>query len=178
MTPLTFGQVVRWVLDEGVDSILERGEAHWVASAKATFRASQGPLQPARVAAVRAPGRTQAPRRSSGEQVWQWDTWPVDQLDVDGRWAHQPARRIYFSDIDPGWLRELVKRWARWRLTSTTKSPASISCTTSSIRRFCRWAEANSVMLDGAGAITREVLERYRADVFLLDRPRDARAVC
>jgi len=170
MQPLTFGQVVRWVLDEGVESILERGEAHWVDTAKRRFAHRQVRSNPlawwrfVRQCALRL--RAQ----ESGEQVWEWDTWPTDQLDVDARWAHQPVRRIYFSEIDPLWLRELVKRWARWRLTSATKSPASISCSTSSIRRFCRWTEASGIALVGPAAITRDVLERYRADVFLLDR--------
>ncbi len=170
MQPLTFGQVVRWVLDEGVESILERGEAHWVASAKRRFAHRQVRSNPlAWLRFVRQCAlRLQA--QESGEQVWEWDTWPTDQLDVDARWAHQPVRRIYFSEIDPLWLRELVKRWARWRLTSATKSPASISCSTSSIRRFCRWTEASGVALVGPAAITRDLLERYRADVFLLDR--------
>ena len=82
--------------------------------------------------------------------------------------AHQPVRRIYFSEIDPVWLRDLVKRWARWRLMSATKSPASISCSTSSIRRFCRWTEASEIALAGPAAVTCDLLERYRADVFLL----------
>jgi len=170
MQPVTFGQVVRWVLDEEAESILERGEAHWVASAKRRFahrKVRSNPLawwRFVRQCALRL--RAQ----ESGEQVWEWDTWPTDQLDVDTRWAHQPVRRIYFSEIDPLWLRELVKRWARWRLMSATKSPASISCSTSSIRRFCRWTESSGIALAGPAAITRDVLERYRADVFLLDR--------
>jgi hypothetical protein len=41
---------------------------------------------------------------------------------------------------------------------------------TSSICRFCRWTEANDVALVAPAAVTRDVLERYRADVFLLDR--------
>jgi integrase len=170
MQPLTFGQVVRWVLDEGVASVLERGEAHWVASAERRFahrKVRSNPLAWLRFVRQCA---LQLRARESGEQVWDWDTWPTDQLDVDARWAHQPVRRIYFSDIDPVWLRELVKRWARWRLTSATKSPASIACSTSSIRRFCRWTEANDVALAAPAAISRDVLERYRADVFLLDR--------
>jgi integrase len=170
MQPLTFGQVVRWVLDEGAESILERGEAHWVGSAKRRFahrKVRSNPLAWWRFVRQCAL-RLQA--QESGEQVWDWDTWPTDQLDVDARWAHQPVRRIYFSEIDPLWLRELVKRWARWRLMSATKSPASISCSTSSIRRFCRWTQASGIALAGPAAITRDLLERYRADVFLLDR--------
>src|SRR3954454_507113 len=104
-----------------------------------------------------------------GLEIWDFDTWPVDRLDVDGRYAHQPGRRIYFAEIDPLWLRDLVKRWARWRITTATKSPASISCSTSSIRRFCRFAEEQGVALTGPEAITR-ALERYLVAVRQLDR--------
>lgn len=99
-------------------------------------------------------------------RAWGW----APGTGAAGGWAHQPVRRIYFSEIEPLWLRELVKRLARWRLTSATKSPASISCSTSSIRRFCRWTEANRIALADPAAITRDALEHYRADVFLLDR--------
>jgi hypothetical protein len=151
MTPLIFGQVVRWLGDQHAGSILERGEAYWLADAQRRFpvRASRSnPLGWLRF--VRQCSLRLREQHSTGE-VWQWDTWPTDRLDVDGRWSHQPTRRIYFSEIDPRWLRELVKRWAKWRLTSATKSPASISCTTSSIRRFCRWAETRGTTLTATG---------------------------
>jgi hypothetical protein len=48
------------------------------------------------------------------------------------------VRRIYFADIEPAWLRELAKRWARWRITTTTKSPASVAVSTSSLREGVR----------------------------------------
>jgi hypothetical protein len=48
-----------------------------------------------------------------GGEVWDWDTWPTNRIDTGGRYAHQPTKRIYFSDIEPDWLRELAKRWAR-----------------------------------------------------------------
>ena len=168
MTPLTFGQVVRWVLDENVDSVLERGDAHWTGSAERRFSTPKLRANPLAWLRFVRQCSLRLRAQQSGEEVWQWDTWPTDRIDVDGRWAHQPARRIYFSDIDPFWLRELVKRWARWRITSATKSPASIAVSTSSIRRFCRWGEAHTVPLPAPAAITRELLERYRADVFAL----------
>jgi integrase len=170
MSPLIFGQVVRWLRDRGARSVLERGETYWSADAERRFpvRAMRGNpmgwLRFVRQCSLRLR------EQHSGHEVWQWDTWPTDQLDTDRRWAHQPTRRIYFAEIDPPWLRELVKRWAKWRLTSATKSPASISVSTSSLRRFCRWAEDRGATLAAPVAITRDLLERYRADVFLLDR--------
>ena len=168
MQPLTFGQVVRWLDDEDARSVLEHGEAWWVNSAKLRWPTRR--LQANPLAWLRYVRQCSMALREehSGEEVWRWDTWPTDRIDVDGRWAHQPARRIYFAEIDPMWLREMVKRWARWRITSATKSPASIAVSTSSIRRFCRWAETNNVTLGSPAMITRAVLERYRADVFLL----------
>ncbi|MCA1698920.1 MAG: hypothetical protein LC790_08480 [Actinobacteria bacterium] len=54
----------------------------------------------------------------SARDVWDWDTWTIDRLGVDERYAHQAVRCIYFTGIEPAWLRELAKRWARWRITS------------------------------------------------------------
>jgi integrase len=164
---LTFGQVVRWVKELGVESVLERSEAFWVTSAQQRFPASvrANPLGWLRF--VRHCARA---LRERDMDIWSFDTWPVDRLDIDGRYAHQPGRRISFSEIDPPWLRELVKLWARWRIMTATKSPASISTTTSSIRRFCRWAEGEHVLLSTPAAITRPLLERYLVAVRSLDR--------
>lgn len=168
LQPVTFAEVTRWLRDEGVGSVLEHGEAHWKASAEQRFPGAKRRSHPLAWLHFVRQCALRLREEQGGEQVWQWDTWPIDQIDVDGRWAHQPTRRIYFSEIEPTWLRELVKRWARWRVTSATKSPAGIAHTTSSIRRFCRWVEAQGVVLSSAAAITRGVLEDYRADVFTL----------
>ena len=169
MGPLIFGQVVRWIRDVGVESVLERSETFWVDSAKQRFRGSVRANPLAWLRYVRHHALTLRDR-DEGLEIWQFDTWPVDRLDVDGRYAHQPGRRIYFSEIDPLWLRELVKRWARWRITTATKSPASIACSASSIRRFCRFAEEHGISLATPAAITRPLLERYLVAVRQLDR--------
>lgn len=160
--PLTFGQVTRWVKALGVESVLDRSEAFWVASARERFRPS---VRGNPMWWLRFVRRTAQLLRERDVEIWGLDTWPVDRLDLDGRYAHQPGRRIYFSEIDPTWLRELVKRWARWRITTATKSPASISNATAAIREFCRWTESDGVTLDAPSAITRHVLERYLAAV-------------
>jgi integrase len=169
MQPLTFGQVARWAREEGVGSMLDRGETHWLARAQERFPNAKHRANPLALLRYIRQCSLQLREQSSGQELWEWDTWPADRIDVDGRWAHQRQRRIYFSEIDPLWLRDLAKRWARWRLTAATKSPASISVSTASIRRFCRWAEDHNIALTAPAAITRELLERYRADVFTLD---------
>jgi integrase len=169
MGPLIFGQVTRWISALGVASVLERSEAFWTRSASERFRSTvrANPLGWVRYVRHQALNLRD---REAGTGLWTLDTWSVDQLDVDGRYAHQPVRRIYFSEIDPVWLRDLVKRWARWRINTATKSPASVSCSTSSIRRFCRFAEQEGVTLGSPAAITRPLLERYLIAVRRLDR--------
>jgi integrase len=169
MGPAIFGQVTRWISDLGVASVLERSEAFWASSAVERFgpKVRANPLGWLRYVRHQA---LDLRDRAAGSDPWALDTWSVDQLDVDGRYAHQPNRRIYFSEIDPRWLRELVKRWARWRISTATKSPASIACSTTSIRRLCRFAEQHGVTLASPAAITRPLLERYLASVRSLDQ--------
>jgi hypothetical protein len=101
----------------------------------------------------------------SGIEVWEWDTWTVERLGVDARYAHQPQRRIYFTDIEPPWLRALAKRWARWRITSDTLSPAAVAGSTNALRSFCRWLAAEDALPAAPAQLTRELLERYLAQV-------------
>jgi hypothetical protein len=126
ITPLIFGQVVRWLRERPVDSLLIGSDAAWARAAGERFAAG-GRANP--LAWVRYCRRVLArlrDERHDGE-VWSWDTWPTDRVDPDARYAHQKARRIYFADIEPDWLRELAKRWARWRITTATKSPGSVA---------------------------------------------------
>ena len=169
MGELIFGQVARWIAELRVESVLERSEAFWTQSAAERFgpKVRANPLGWVRYVRHEA---LKLRDRAAGTDLWALDTWSVDQFDLDGRYAHQPVRRIYFSEIDPPWLCDLAKRWARWRISSGTKSPASISCSTSSIRRFCRFAEHEGVVLATPAAITRPLLERYLVEVRGLDR--------
>jgi len=105
--------------------------------------------------------------RHDGE-VWDWDTWPTERIDPGGRYAHQKARRISFADIEPAWLRELAKRWARWRITTATKSPGSVAVSTSSLRTFTSWLAERDALPSGPAQITRGLLEDYRAHVHTL----------
>jgi integrase len=174
LPPLIVGQVVRWVRDSGVSSLLEHGEAWWQRSAAERFRptVARNPLGLVRYALRRL---QRLRERETEVEPWEWDVWSVDRIDVDGRYAHQPARRIYFADIEPPWLKALVKRWARWRISTATKSPASVACTASSVRRFCRWAEAEGLLPQRPAELTRELLERYLAHVATIGRSESRR---
>lgn len=167
ITPLIYGQVLRWLRDRPVDSMMIGSDAAWASAAEQRFRVScrRNPL--AWVRFCRSALARLRDERHGGE-VWDWDTWPTSRIDADGRYAHQPTRRIYFADIQPGWLRELAKRWARWRITTTTKSPASVAVATSSLRRFTSWLADRDALPATASSITRELLEDYRTHVHTL----------
>ena len=167
ITPLIFGQVVRWLRERPVDSLLIGSDAAWARAAEERFAAG-GRANP--LAWVRYCRRVLArlrDERHEGE-VWDWDTWPTDRVDVDGRYAHQKTRRIYFADIQPDWLRELAKRWARWRITTATKSPGSVAVSTSSLRTFTSWLADHDALPASPAEITRALLEDYRAHVHTL----------
>jgi hypothetical protein len=138
ITPLIYGQVLRWLRARPVDSLLLGSDAAWATAAEQRFPKSCRGNPLAWVRFCRSALARLRDEHHAGE-VWEWDTWPTSRIDPDGRYAHQPTRRIYFADIQPDWLRELAKRWARWRITTTTKSPASVAVSTSSLRRFTTW---------------------------------------
>ena len=120
-----FRHVARWARELGVASLLEH-ERRLVGRPAARRLRAPGPTghRAGAACATPAPAAASARRAASGIELWDGDTWPVERLDPDGRYAHQPTRRIYFADIEPEWLRALAKRWARWRLAAATQSPA------------------------------------------------------
>jgi integrase len=108
---LIFSQVMGWLRERPVDSLLIGSDAAWARAAAERFTPAtrRNPLAWVRYCR-RVLGRLRDERHQG--EVWDWDTWPTDRIDLDGRYAHQPARRICFADIEPDWLRELAKRWA------------------------------------------------------------------
>jgi len=163
LTPRMFTTVARWARDAEVASLLDRGDSWWKASSAGLRRQDRGHalgfLRYARDRLQRLAEET------SDIELWAWDTWPVDRLDPDGRWKHQPVRRIYFTDIEPDWQRALAKRWARWRLGAATKSPAGVQRTTGALRRLCRWADSADALPATPAMLTRELLEDFLADL-------------
>jgi hypothetical protein len=118
MQPLTFGQVARWAREEGVGSMLDRGETHWLARAQERFpNAKHRAPTRSRCCATSGNARRSCASRAPARS-WGSGTPGRPTASMSSRWARQRQRRIYFSEIDPLWLRDLAKRWARWRLTA------------------------------------------------------------
>ena len=168
LEPVAFRNATRWLGELGVGSLMEHSGRFFDHAAHERFASARvrgrGCPELAWVSYARA--RLQDLRDDrGGVDVWEWDTWTVERLGVDARYAHQPQRRIYFTGIDPAWLRELAKRWARWRITSVSLSPASAAGATNALRAFCRWLAAEHALPATPRELTRELLERYLAHV-------------
>jgi integrase len=88
------------------------------------------------------------------------DVWDLHRVGI----VHHQARRIRFDRIPQPWLRDLVKRWVRWKLT-TDVSPVHVARSTTYLVRFALFLATPSVRVDAVAGLTREVLERYAAEV-------------
>ena len=75
ITPLIFGQVVRWLRDEPVDSLLIGSDTAWAKAAVKRFppKVCRNPLAWLRY--CRGVLQRLRDERHGGE-VWEWDTWP------------------------------------------------------------------------------------------------------
>ena len=72
--------------------------------------------------------------------------------------------RLCFNAIPQPWLKELAKRWVRWRLSSGLGSTAAARCVTV-ITRFAQFLAAPPVAIARLADVDRLVLERYLADL-------------
>lgn len=86
------------------------------------------------------------------------DVWELRRLGIEGR------RRLRFDSIPQPWLRELAKRFARWRL-SIGRSPIQVYVDTQAITRFARFLACPPASATGLAGIDRALLERYLADL-------------
>ena len=72
--------------------------------------------------------------------------------------------RLCFDAIPQPWLKDLAKRWVRWRLSSGLGSTAAARCVTV-ITRFAQFLAAPPVAIARLADVDRLVLERYLADL-------------
>jgi integrase len=156
-----FNRARSWLSEEGVVSILDRDQAYWRDAGKERYgRRSTEEISLVRYAHRKLDNLAQRNRA----EVWDRDIWPVDELPVDPRHAHQRISSLNFTAVSPQWLRALTKRWAAWRLKTGT-SPATIEGYLRGLRRFSAFVECIDYDLSTPRQLTRELLEDYRADV-------------
>ncbi len=106
---------------------------------------------------TRRQGQARCPD-SPWEQEYGRDVWRLGKLGIDDcRPAH-----ISFETIPQPWLKDLAKRWARWRL-STGSGAATAAPGTGAIVRFAMFLATPAVNAGHLGQVDRAVLERYLA---------------
>ena len=86
------------------------------------------------------------------------DVWELHRLGIEGR------KRLKFDGIPQPWLRGLVKRFARWRL-SIGRSPIQTYIDVQAVTRLARFLESAPVNVTGLADVDRTTLERYLADL-------------
>lgn len=97
--------------------------------------------------------------RAAGVSEWARDVWRLTRLPaVDLRSCS--TRVVSFEFCQQRWLREVIKRWVRWRF-STGISPSSICTDVRALRRFVICAEESGDRLSSPAAFTRRLLEEF-----------------
>jgi integrase len=86
-------------------------------------------------------------------------TWRLRNLGFDDGPAH-----LRFDRIPQPWLKELAKRWVRWRLGTGLSAGWAYRCV-DSITRFARFLASPAEGIDVLAHVDRAVLERYLADL-------------
>jgi hypothetical protein len=82
------------------------------------------------------------------------DVWLLRRLGYDGRDAV-----LRFDRIEAAWLRELTKRWARWRLSTGT----ALSTVLADVRAITGFARSLPSLQRGPEALTRDLIEVHLA---------------
>lgn len=94
---------------------------------------------------------------ATAEQEYQRDTWDARRLGLP---ANASSHLIRFGGIPQAWLREAVKRWARFRL-ATGKAVGTVAGDALALAWFARYLDRAVPGAVAEAAISRGVLEGY-----------------
>jgi integrase len=151
--PAVVMQVVRFLRQTAASSLLEHPEEHWRTSIGRPAPKDSNP----RALLLYARRRIEDLAQAGGwEGEYGRDVWQLRRLGFEGNTA------LSFEPIPQPWLRSLVKRWVRWRL--------SAGLVLETVRRGLRSLTRFALFCHGAGVgslaeVDRAVLERYLADL-------------
>jgi len=152
--PTTVRSMIRWLSASGAASLLDRGERDWRAACP------PGASRNKHLVALVAYAHRKVTDLAEGggwSNEYPRDTWRMRRLGIGSQCA-----TLQFAGIGQQWLRDLAKRWTRWRL-STGLEAQTCYRGVRALTRFSGFLAAAGI--GGAGGITRDVLERYLADL-------------
>jgi integrase len=156
IVPLVARDVVRVLARSQLASLLDWPEQSWK---QRLPRLTAGPNARALVICARRDVENLA-LGLGWETEYPRDTWRLRTLGIsDGTVAN-----LHFGDIPQPWLKELAKKWGRWRLTSGLSSAAAAA----DVRAITRLAGFLARQPPGAGRLSqvnRALLESYLADL-------------
>jgi integrase len=152
--PTTVRSLVRWLAGSGTASLLDRSEQEWRAACP---RGASKDKQLVALLAYAYRKVTDLAEGGGWDNEYPRDTWHMRRLGIDSQCA-----TLQFAGIGQHWLRDLAKRWTRWRL-STGLEAQTCYRGVRAVTRFSGFLAAGGI--NGAGGITRDVLERYLADL-------------
>jgi integrase len=150
--------VIALAAASGVTSLLDWPIERWVEYFDANHAARHG--QNGQVAFLRYAYRCLEDLHcgSGWEAEFPREVWELRRLGIEGR------KRLRFDGIPQSWLRELAKRFARWRL-SIGRSPNQTFIDVQAITRLARFLETPPVDVTSLAGLDRVTLERYLADL-------------
>ena len=152
--PTTVRSMVRWVAESGTASLLDHGEQGWRGLCPPHAARSGHPV----ALLIYAHRKVTAVAEGEGwDNEYPRDTWHMRRLGIES-----PCATLQFAGIGQQWLKELAKRWTRWRL-STGLTAQTCYRGVSALTRFSGFLADTGVI--AADAINRDVLERYLADL-------------
>jgi integrase len=159
LAPKLVRHAVNVLARTGMGSLLQWPEAEWrehLQSAPAARKAS-GPFL--------AYARRQVENLHHGtgwEIEYPREVWRLRNLGIEGAMA-----TLRFGTITQPWLKDLAKRWARWRLTSGI-SVGSVATGLLAVTRFSAFLARPDIGVTRLDQINRPVLERYLAELQVL----------
>ena len=170
VNPRRFNDLVGLVASEPVPSLLSRQEDQWRRVAEATARRYAG----LGVLATYAHERL-CELRDGAVDPWAPDRWRMARLPLSADYAHDKTRSLDFGAIRRGWLRELLKRWARYRLQSGTMAPQGVSHALWSFKELERFCELAEIDLADVEQLSRRLLEDFLDHVARLPLARNTK---
>ena len=150
-------QTTRFLATQHVTSLLERAEEAWI---REHARHAVKSARSEHALLIYARRQVEQLAYGSGWDVeYPRDVWRLRNLGI----SHGPAH-LRFGRIPQPWLKQLAKRWIRWRFSSGRSASSTVPCL-AAITSFGRFLASPGAGIDRLGQIDRAVLERYLAEL-------------